>query len=99
MTAPYAHLTELLAPYFPRGWAAHGTTLGDVVSRMTREAPPELLRAGLAELDYLIGRGLCEPQLRDLVLYELDCEIEPDLVDLDYSTWLLLLRGHLRRNS
>lgn len=97
MPAPYTHLAELLAPYFRRGWADHGTAVGDVVARMTREASPDLLHAALAELDHLIGRGLCEPQIRDVVLYELDCEIEPDRVGLDYSAWLLLLRDQLHR--
>lgn len=97
MPAPYANLADLLSPYFHQGWANNGITLGDVVARMARESPPDLLRAGFAELDQLIGSGLCEPQLRDVVLYELDCEIDPDLDGLDFSAWLLQVRDHLRR--
>lgn len=99
MPSFYTNLAELLAPYFHQGWSAEGATLDDVVSHIARDTPPELLRAGLTELDQLIGSDLCEPQLQDVVLYELDCHIDPALVGLDYSTWLLHLHDRLRRTG
>lgn len=97
MRLPYVELAELLSPYFHRDWTRAAASTDDVLAVIFREAPPDRLRAGLAELDHLLASGLCEPQLRDLVLYELDCYIDPDLEGLDFSTWLLQLREHLRR--
>jgi hypothetical protein len=96
MPAPYANLAELFSTYFHREWMRTSRSTSDAVALMLREAPREELRAGLAELDHLLGSGLCEPQLRDLVLYELDCYIDPDLEGLDFSSWLLRVRDYLR---
>lgn len=97
MTPRLTDLAELLSAYFHRDWTRTAAGSGDVVAAMLRDAPPDRLRAGLAELDHLLASGLCEPQLRDLVLYELDCYIDPDLEGLDFSTWLVRLREQLRR--
>jgi hypothetical protein len=96
MPAPYANLAELFSTYFHQDWMRTSRSTSDAVALILREAPREQLRAGLAELDRLLASGLCEPQLRDLVLYELDCYIDPDLEGLDFSSWLLRVRDYLR---
>jgi hypothetical protein len=97
MPTPYANLSELLAPYFHREWRDTARSTGDVIALILLDAPREQLRAGLGELDHLLASGLCEPQLRDLILYELDCYIDPDLEGLDFSGWLWQIHEYLRR--
>lgn len=98
MNQPYSNLAELLSSYFHEHWMRDEAVSADeVLALMIREAPAHRLRAGLAELDLLIGSGLCEPQLRDLVLYELDCHFAPESAGVDISAWLVQLRDRLRR--
>lgn len=97
MNQPYSTLADLLSSYFHENWMRDAASADDILALMIRDAPAHQLRAGLAELDLLIGSGLCEPQLRDLVLYELDCHFAPETAGVDISVWLLQLRDRLRR--
>jgi hypothetical protein len=96
MPVPYTTLGSLLASHFHRGWENDAASADDVVACILRVEPPDRLRAARAELELILNSGLCEPQLRDLVLYELDCYIDPQLDGLDFSAWLLHLRDRLR---
>lgn len=96
MPVPYTTLANLLAAHFPRGWERRAASADDVVAHLLSVEPPDRLRAACAELSAILSNGLCEPQLRDLVLYELGCHIDPQLDGLDVSAWLIDLRDRMR---
>ncbi|HET9439408.1 MAG TPA: hypothetical protein VFO52_04530 [Longimicrobiales bacterium] len=59
------------------------------------DVPAAQLRAALRELDDLIERDLCEPQLTDLVRYELGCDLPPIYGRVETSVWLSRFRHDL----
>ncbi|HEY0672778.1 MAG TPA: hypothetical protein VGD27_10950 [Longimicrobiales bacterium] len=59
------------------------------------DMPAAQLRAALRELDELIERDLCEPQLSDLVRYELGCDLPPIYGAVETSVWLARFRHDL----
>lgn len=83
-----SHLESLLGDCFASGWMREASDVDDVLSVMIDREGNARFRAALEELDELLGRGLCEPQLRDVVLYELGCEIAPERNGRDVSAWL-----------
>jgi hypothetical protein len=98
MTPPYSTLADLLAGYFHPDWARAAGSSDEVLAALVRETPPQTLHLALAELDEILARDLCEPQLRDLVLYELDCHVAPEREGVDMSAWLLHMRELLGTN-
>ncbi|HEX7088555.1 MAG TPA: contact-dependent growth inhibition system immunity protein [Longimicrobiales bacterium] len=93
----YPALVQLLGGYFHPDWSSVAGRSDAVLAAMLRDEPVERLRAALRELDALLGRGLCEPQLRDVVLYELGCDFDPESEGLDTSRWLENVRSEIRR--
>jgi hypothetical protein len=96
MDPMYPALTRLLGGCFHADWSSAGRS-DAVLAAMLRDEPVERLRSGLAELDALLRCGLCEPQLRDVVLYEIGCHIAPEREGLDTSAWLAKVREAIRR--
>ena len=94
----YPTLVQLLGGSFRQDRVLEGVRTDDILAEMVREASTDQLRAALRELDALLGRGLCEPQLSDVVLYEIGCHIAPEHEGLDTSAWLVKVREsiHLR---
>lgn len=99
MTARFPTLERVLGGYFHRGWSHDDRTTGDVLAAILRDEPAERVRAVLRELDALLASGLCEPQLTDVVLYEIGCDIAPDAEGLDMSAWLRRVRETLARGA
>lgn len=97
MTPPYATLADLLATAFHPDWTRSAESSDEVLAALVRDAPAPRLRLALAELDEILARDLCEPQLRDLVLYEIDCHFAPEREGVDMSAWLRHVREVLGR--
>lgn len=97
MELAYPTLVRLLGDHFQDDRLLDAGSTDEVLAEMVRGAPVDALRAALRELDALLGRGLCEPQLRDVVLYEIGCHIAPEREGLDTSAWLVKVRESIRR--
>lgn len=65
------------------------------VDRALEEAPAELRRQGLDEIDALLDGRLCENQLRDALLYEIGCAYPFERDGYDASSWLRYVRRRL----
>jgi len=98
MALAYPTLVQLLGGSFHQDRLLEGERTDDILAEMVREASTDQLREALRELDALLGRGLCEPQLRDVVLYEIGCDIAPEREGLDTSAWLVKVRESLHRS-
>ena len=98
MTLAYPTLVQLLGGSFRQDRMLEGERTDDILAEMVREASTDLLREALRELDALLGRGLCEPQLSDVVLYEIGCHIAPEREGLDTSAWLARVRESIHRS-
>jgi hypothetical protein len=91
MTAAYPVLSQLLGHYFNDGWDQRGgSTLA--IERMIRETPRRTLHQACNELDALLASGVCEPQISDVLQFELGCHVTPADEGVDASTWLRRLR-------
>lgn len=97
MCAYGSQLEAVLGTYFAPGWRERAASVDGVLAAMARAEPDARLRAALEDLDGLLGRGLCEPQLRDIVLYEFECDFAPERDGLDASAWLRRMRTALSR--
>lgn len=76
---------------------AHTALTRTILARVQpqTDVPAAQLRAALRELDQLIERDLCEPQLTDLVRYELGCDLPPIYGVVETSGWLRRFRQDL----
>lgn|SRR5690606_1587135 len=92
MELAYPTLVQLLGAHFQDDRMVDAESTDEALAEMVRAAPVDTLRAALRELDALLGQGLCEPQLRDVVLYEIGCHIAPEREGLDTSAWLAKVR-------
>jgi hypothetical protein len=91
MTTTYPVLSELLSSYFDEEWDQQGgTTL--TIERMIHETPRAKLQTALVELDALLSSGVCEPQLTDVLQFELGCHVAPSSEAMDAASWLEQLR-------
>ena len=88
------HFEELLQQYFCAGWRNGGRSTEDVLSAMISRESPARLMAACAGITDLLDRGLCEPQLLDVVLYEIGCDVAPER-EGDASSWLEAIRRRL----
>jgi CdiI immunity protein len=91
MTSEYPVLSGLLGRYFHEGWPEHVSSRL-VIDRMIEQTPRDTLRLAFRELDRLLASGVCEPQLTDVLQFELGCHIAPGDEGIDASTWLMQLR-------
>lgn len=97
MELAYPTLVQLLGDHFQVDRMLDGESTDEVLAEVVRDASADTLRAALRELDALLGRGLCEPQLRDVILYEIGCNITLEREGLDTSAWLAKVRESIHR--
>lgn len=93
----YAQLTRVLGRYYGENWDAAGERSDEVLERALQETGRPELQTLLRELDELRASGVCEPQLSDVVRYELGCYITPEREGLDMTTWLSHVSDAVRR--
>jgi hypothetical protein len=91
MTSEYPVLGDLLRRYFHAGWSQDAGSKA-VIARMIEQTPSDTLRVAFSELDNLLTSGVCEPQLTDVLQFELGCHITPSEEGVDASAWLMQLR-------
>jgi CdiI immunity protein len=89
------NLEHLLGGYFHQDWAREHSSAEACLEHMLRSAPPDQRRLGAEEIAELLSRGLCENQIRDVVLYELGCCYALESDGLEASSWLRHVRTRL----
>lgn len=87
-------LGQLLAGYFHEDWSAAGDSWTDVVDEYIAEATREDLLECRAELADVLGAGLSEPELSEL-LGILGGSVDPAAEGGTPSGWLTGVRAHL----
>jgi hypothetical protein len=97
MTAAYPALSELLGSYFHEQWD-HRSGSQPTIERMIQDTPRAKLQRALVELDALLSSGVCEPQLTDVLQFELGCNVTPANENVDASGWLHELRRELSKS-
>lgn len=86
---------RLLGVYFHEDRIrAHGTAEG-CLDRMVEEASPRERQEAASEIALLLARGLCENQIRDVLLYEVGCAYAFERDGHDASSWLRHVRTRL----
>lgn len=93
----YPQLARALGRWYPDNWDAHGARSDDVLQRALQATSSAELRSIRRELDELRASGICEPQLSDVVRYEMDCYVAPEREGLDMSGWLERVSDAVRR--
>ncbi|HET9947682.1 MAG TPA: contact-dependent growth inhibition system immunity protein [Longimicrobiales bacterium] len=88
-------LARLLGSAFHRDWEREQASAGACLERALASAGPAELRAAAEEIDALLARGLCEAQVRDVLLYEIGCWYAPERDGTEASTWLARVRARL----
>ena len=92
---PYDDLAALLAEAFPAGWEASGRDWEERLRRGWDACEPAARARVHRQVDALLSGSLCEPQLADLLAFELDCHLEPARLGMTVAEWLHGLRGLL----
>lgn len=96
MTDAYPVLSELLGRYFGAEWDEQaGSKL--VIDRMIQETPRHRLQDAAGELAALLSSGVCEPQINDVLQFELGCHVTPAVEGMDASSWLEQLRRKMNK--
>ena len=90
---------QLLTDYFQEGWQLSCPTAEERLDQMLAETPLERQRLCAAEIGRVLDRGLCENQVRDLLLYELGCSYVFEADGLDPSSWLRHVQQRLIENA
>lgn len=84
-------LADLLEEAFPSGWAADDTSpverLRTCLARRDVEQRARIAR----EVHDLLGRGLCDMQMADVIAFELGCHLPPGDMEMTPSRWLAWL--------
>jgi peptide-methionine (S)-S-oxide reductase len=93
----YPVVTRLLGGRFHEHWAASGEPWQQVLDRLLQQSNAQELHALLRELEELGAAGICEPQLSDVVHYEIGCYVTPEDEGMDMSTWLSHVSDAVRR--
>lgn len=96
MSWPIDHLVELLGRGFHEGWSDEHASAEACLERLLDDATTERKQAAAAEIDALLGGGLCENQVRDVLLYEIGCWYAPEIDGLEASSWLTHVASRLR---
>jgi hypothetical protein len=94
VTTTYPVLSELLGSYFHEQWDPRAGSQ-PTIERMIQETPRATLQRAVSELDALLSSGVCEPQLTDVLQFELGCNVTPADENVDASGWLEQLRREL----
>ena len=68
------------------------------LTRMLEVAPIQQQRDAASEIARLLSGGLCENQIRDVLLFEVGCEYPFERDGYDASSWLKHLRRRLLDN-
>lgn len=70
----------------------------DPLARILSESTLEERRRCAAEIAGLLDGGLCEVQIRDLLLYEVGCAYPFERDGFDATSWLAHLRNRMLRS-
>ena len=99
MSVRFENLYQLLACYFHQDFVEDYGTPEEALAEMLRKASVEQRRGGAEEIAQLLNAGLCENQLRDVLLYELGCEYALESDGWEASSWLSHVRSRLLLSS
>lgn len=90
------HLSGLLEEAFPPDWRARpDPSIGERL-RLGLSRRDESQRTAIQmELRELLGRGLCEMQLSDVVSFELGCHLRPAEMNMTTAEWLVWLEHQI----
>ena len=88
-------LAGILGEAFPPGWDQGRTTAQERLgASIASRTPAERIRI-VQDVEDVLGRGLCDMQLSDLIAYELGCHLRPAAMGLTPSDWLRWLAGRV----
>jgi hypothetical protein len=93
--ANYPALNQLLAGYFHEDWQEDHASPAAAVQAFLREASPATVEAAAREIDRLLGLGLDDAALTQVLIEGLDCNYVAETDGLTSIAWLTGVRDRL----